>query len=77
MEKVAKQYDMEIGVLLRGSVKRAILQYCAKQNINVAVTEAKGLLDSFYVFTITGTEYQHIQFRKFLRVLQKHIDQED
>lgn len=76
MEKVTKQYDMEVGSLIRGQVKKTILQYGVKRNIEISVTEAKSILSSYYVFTVTANEYQHIEFCSFIKRLLKLLEEE-
>jgi len=55
-ETATLTFPIYAGVLVRGGLKRAIRSYCFGRGLTCTVEEDKGMFDSTYYFTITGTQ---------------------
>jgi hypothetical protein len=53
-DTISVNYPVEAGMLIRGRVKRTVLGLCAAHSVNVRVTESFGLLESLYIFHMSG-----------------------
>lgn len=50
------KFDIIVGVLIRGEVKREVMSQALKLGVDARVTEDKGFFESQYVFTGIGKE---------------------
>ena len=60
-------FTLRAGVAVRGSARRAIEEYCANNDIEIRVSESKGLLGSLYTFSVSG---RGSDIRGLLRAVQ-------
>lgn len=60
-------FTLRAGVAIRGSARRAVEEYCANNNIEIRVSESKGMLESLYTFSVSGRESD---IRGLLRAVQ-------
>ncbi|MDO8507075.1 MAG: hypothetical protein Q7S53_00720 [bacterium] len=49
-------FEVEAGLLLRKAVRDYVKRYCFERDLSLEVDESKGLLESNFMFKISGEE---------------------
>jgi len=62
------------GLVIRGQIKRRVIEMCLEHGLSYEVVEDKGLLESMYIFTVRGPQNMLVNFNTELRSLIKWIE---
>ena len=60
-------FYIDVGILVRGRIKRELVTGARSYGVQLDVNEMKGLIDSRYLFTVSGDEDN---VRKFMKSVQ-------